>query len=84
MNNEFSFIPSPSAINFPITILYKKYNLLFGIVKINYMVEDRHPDLEDGHPDKDFKNYINVSVFGRRRYNWTFRTKYFYEELPHE
>jgi len=53
---------------------------LFGLVKIKYTVEDRGPQCE---PGAQFKHFLFIDI-GKRRYDWTFRTKYLYEKLPSE
>jgi hypothetical protein len=58
-----------------------KWTYLFGLISINYFVEDRRSDLTfEVHPTR-YKHYIDIKVFGNR-YNWTFRTPYAYEQLP--
>lgn len=68
----------------PITIKEFKKKWLFGLIFINYYVEDRRPDvlnLDEINFDK-YKHYIYFRVFFNI-YNWTFRTKFLYEDLPY-
>lgn len=52
-----------------------KENLIFGLIKIDYFVEDRRPDLEE------YKHYLIFKVFNKT-YNWEFRTNYLDKNLP--
>ena len=54
-------------------VVVKDYNksFMFGLVSIDYYVEDRRPDLET-YKGK-YKHYITVKIF-YKQYNWLFRT----------
>ena len=52
---------------------------LLGWVKVDYLVEDRRPDVKM-YPEK-FKHLLTLRI-GGARFNWTFRTDQPYPELP--
>lgn len=60
----------------PVVIKTYKQRFLLGLVKIDYHVENRRPDLNN-----NYKHFLVLTVCGKQ-YRWTFRTEYPYEELP--
>lgn len=63
----------------PIIIKEYKKKHLFGLIKINYLIEDRRPDLEKCI--SKYKHFLILNIFFTQ-YSWIFRTKYSYDELP--
>mgnify|MGYP001606227450 CR=1 FL=1 len=62
----------------------------FGLVSIDYVVEDRRPDINIEEKCKlnelggRFKHFLELKIFwGLYCYRWTFRTNYEYKELPY-
>ena len=70
----------------PTIIKEVKFSHLFGLIKIEYHVENRRPELPDDdydtYPTK-FKHYITVKIMSKT-YNWTFKTHFPYDELPYQ
>jgi hypothetical protein len=66
----------------PVVIKKEQWKLLLGFVKIQYLIEDRRPDLSE-HVQSltKYKHSITILV-GWKRFNWTFHTKHTYENLP--
>lgn len=66
-----------------IPVVIKEWNksFFFGIVKIDYHVEDRRPDVEEYEHGK-YKHFLVVRI-ARKEYRWTFRTNYEYEDMPY-
>ncbi len=64
-------------------ILIKKWNCRFWfyLANIEYLVEDRRPDMKNF--EGKYKHFLTVRIL-HKRFNWTFRTKYEYEHLPFE
>lgn len=66
-------------VDTPCSVKNIKWSCFFGIVKIKYHVEQRYPDNYDC--SSKYKHFLDVFVLGIR-FNWTYRTKHLYEELP--
>lgn len=70
-------------MNFPVIVKELKYTHLFGLVRIEYLVENRRPDLPDTNQRVcKYKHHINLRIFFRK-YNWTLRSQSPYSELPY-
>ena len=63
-------------------ILIKEFSKrwLFGLISVEYDVEDRRPDLTEF--TYKFKHYIVLHVFGVR-YSWLFHTLSYNDELTY-
>lgn len=68
---------------FPFIVKEYKKSFLLGLVKIDYHIEDRRPDLESGVDPIKYKHFLNIKICNKRL-NWTFRTQFPYDDLPFE
>lgn len=71
---------------FPIEIRNDNYKLLFGLVRINYRVEDRRPDLTIEQakisPGYKYKHCLDVYVIGSKKLSWILHERYECEDNP--
>lgn len=66
----------------PILIKEFKKRWLFGLVSIEYYVENRRPDLKDGEYDGKYKHLLYFNVFFSK-YCWVLHSMYFDNEYPY-
>lgn len=70
----------------PVVVKEWRKRWLFGLVRIDYHVEDRRPDLTREECNQidlgKFKHFLDVRVFWWHC-NWTFRTSHNCEDLPY-
>ena len=59
----------------PVIVKEFERRYFFGMVIINYHVEDRRPDLDDGTYNGKYKHFLTIKL-PKESISWEFRTNY--------
>jgi len=62
----------------PVMIHKWSKTLCFGLVRLDYAIEDRGSHLQASR----YKNYLDVRVLGHGRVSWVFRTEHPLDDQP--
>lgn len=66
-------------VNIPVEVHGFAIAHLFGLISIDYLIEDRRPNIADHYAK--YKHYITVRVLWTK-YVWVFYTRHNYNYLP--